>query len=317
MGCATDVARHPAHDCGTSSRCSTCFGNLLGACMSSLADDVRRLIRDDFQTCLEECEIHITQAGDDDEAHERCKLSHAKVARTFCDLAERHSAQPWLLGKLLAETWQGMDLAVPLPPLPKETPASVSEAPAAAPAAQPEAPEQSLDFEWYFLQCGANVWSVLKAWKSHASLLSCKLLVACQVERLEVFQGYEHLFTFAETWAFKTNFTSWFSKSWATVAKPLLEAWGFAEFHVSYLLKVAAVGHLFNVGLRFSGLGCASLHLQGRCGRSTGARPSCGRSLHARFVGLFGLLPHKSRPYSRSCICGLASPRATRPPLHL
>ena len=51
----------------------------------------------------------------------------------------------------------------------------------------------------------------------------------------DAINGYRFLWAVPELWKFKTTFASWYSRSFQTVGKPLLQEWELADFHAPRL----------------------------------------------------------------------------------
>ena len=118
-------------------------------------------VHESFKTCLESCERKLCPASTDEGVRALLKESHGEVARCVRDVLVQHQLKPWDVKKTLQQVWRDLDVVVPLPPLPDREP--VVSLPQTIEDDAAAEHDTTCVFTWYFLQCGHDVWSILKA----------------------------------------------------------------------------------------------------------------------------------------------------------
>ena len=147
-----------------------------------MAADVRvqDALTGELKKLLHAADARILSAQDDNEAILVCKESHEQVAALLVQCRKDHEADDGLLQAVLKGALQGMETAVPVPPVPPKQP---DPAPVVQAPARDELPAQdvkSTNFTWRFLACGHNVVSVLQAGQGSFLLHvhECRLLMS-------------------------------------------------------------------------------------------------------------------------------------------
>ena len=166
-------------------------------------------------------------AADEKDCAELCRTFHEYVATEIYKVYLQKGGRLSLLRQAVGQVVERNTTDLPMPPLPIPTEelhlkASTSTADVAGEPAAGEpaaASSQAIDWEWRFMESGRDVISV----------------VQIQETKAPAWNGYRHFFSLNETWRFRTDFASWYSKTFHGSTLPLLREWDFASAHVSGL----------------------------------------------------------------------------------
>ncbi|CAE7945793.1 unnamed protein product [Symbiodinium sp. KB8] len=181
-------------------------------------------------------------AADEKDCAELCRTFHEYVATEIYKVYLQKGGRLSLLRQAVGQVVERNTTDLPMPPLPIPTEelhlkASTSTADVAGEPAAGEpaaASSQAIDWEWRFMESGRDVISV----------------VQIQETKAPAWNGYRHFFSLNETWRFRTDFASWYSKTFHGSTLPLLREWDFASAHVLRRSSYKGQQQFHDVGLK-------------------------------------------------------------------
>ena len=116
---------------------------------------------------LEECDARIMSAESDAAARQICEKCHESVAEALNAWRAEEKVSFEAVRLLLKKAFDGLEVAVPAPPLPmdveKQKKTAECEPAERAPAREAAATQAATDFRWFFLSSNSDVISVLQA----------------------------------------------------------------------------------------------------------------------------------------------------------